>query len=157
MMNDQKQNILKRFGLSSENRLSHGMEAEVYRYGRERVVKLYADHNHYAHLQTLQVFYNALNQEAVSYEIPQIESVSVHGNYCVSIERFLQGREMDLVLPVPGHDELDQKMAAFLSAQLELTKLTYPPNLNRYLLFDAARISAFNNGDWHHFLLKFQI
>ena len=155
MMNDEKLTILQQFGLTSENRLSSGMEAEVYRYGKDRVVKLYADHKHLVHLQTLQTFYNAITREALSYELPHIESIAVQGNYSVSIERYMQGRPMDLVLPTIGRDKLEQTMVLYLNAQMELLKLTYPPNLNRFLLFDAERISSFDNGDWYQFLLKF--
>ena len=155
MMNDEKLSILQQFGLTSQNQLSRGMEAEVYRYGKDRVVKLYADINHFTHLQTLQAFYNAFNREVVSYELPQIESIAVHGNFCVSIERFLPGRRMDTVLPTLGHEELNQKMVTYLTAQMELSKLTNFSNLNRFLLFDIDRISLFDNGDWHHFILRF--
>ena len=155
MMNDEKLSILQQFGLTSENQLSRGMEAEVYGYGNDRVVKLYADHKHLVHLQTLQTFYNAINRKALSYELPHIESVAVQGNFCVSIERFLRGRGMDTILPTLGRGELNQMMVTYLNAQIKLSKLTYPSNLNRYLLFDAERISSFDTGDWNHFLLGF--
>ena len=147
-----KQAILRKYGLSPDDLLHKGMEAEVYAMGIEAVLKLYIGTTDFEHLTTLQNFYASLSQSELSYSLPHIETVAREGDICSTIERRLPGSPMSTILPKLTTEQMDTLMQAYLTAALELTKVQIPFEFDRYKLFDPEDLSRTTRGDWHRFL-----
>jgi hypothetical protein len=98
--------------------LQSGMEAEVYAYSPDAVLKLYPGTASLADLRTLQDFYSTLDRRPVPYELPQIELVAQEAECCVTIEKRLPGRPMSSVLPALTSSALDAMMQRYLTAAL---------------------------------------
>jgi streptomycin 6-kinase len=154
-MSTTKQIILQKYGLSANELIRKGMEAEVYAIGADAVLKLYSGTTNLAYLTTLQKFYASLNQSVLSYALPYIQTVAAEGDMCISIERQLPGTPMSAILPMLTKAQLDRMMQAYLAAALELTNIQIPADVDRYKLFDAEGISRRTNGDWHQFLTRY--
>ena len=154
-MSATKQVILQRYGLSPNELIRKGMEAEVYAIGTDAVLKLYIGTTNLAYLTTLQNFYASFNQSAISYSLPYIQTVASEGDICISTERQLPGIPMSAILPTLTNKQMDSMMQAYLAAALELTNVQIPSDFDRYKLFDADGISRRTNGDWHQFLTRY--
>lgn len=149
-----KEHILKKYNLSASDWLGQGMEAAVYAYGADKVLKLYADTVTLEHLQTLQQFYASLARPLVPYDLPLIEHITAEDGCLVSIERRLYGTPMSAVLPHCTVDGQDVLMERYLSAVLALSELQMPPTFPHYKLFDPHNLSS-RAGGWHHFLARY--
>lgn len=147
-----RQALLGRFGLSESDRLHQGMEAQVYALGTERVLKLYRGSARLADLLKLRDFYAGLDRSALPYALPAIREVTTEGEWCASIEERLPGRPLDEVIRSAGGPPGDDLLQAYLDAVLALSRLTPPPGLGRYLLFDPHHLSRAADGDSHRFL-----
>ena len=154
-MSATKQVILQRYGLSPNELIRKGMEAEVYAIGSDTILKLYIGTTNLAYLTTLQNFYASFNQSAISYSLPYIQTVASEGDICISTERQLPGTPMSAILPTLTNKQMDSMMQAYLAAALELTNVQIPADFDRYKLFDADGISRRTKGDWHQFLTRY--
>ncbi len=131
------------------------MEAEVYAIDSYTVLKIYSDTIQLDYLTELQRFYASLDQTAVSYSLPDIQSVIVEGDIFMSIERTLPGTPMSEILPMLSQEQMDKMMETYITAALELTNIQIPSDFERYKLFDTESVSLRENGDWHHFLTRY--
>jgi len=91
MTTAQKNATLQKYGLSTNDLIHKGMEAEVYSMGTAAVLKLYPGAIDLQHLTTLQKFYASLPRSALSYSVPEIQTIAVEGDICISTERRLAG------------------------------------------------------------------
>lgn len=151
-MSATKQVILQKYGVSPNELIRKGMEAEVYAIGTDAVLKLYIGTTNFTYLTTLQNFYASLSQFALSYSLPYIQTVATEGDICISIERQLSGTPMSAILPTLTKEQMDSMMRIYLNTALELTTIQVPSDFDRYKLFDAEGISRRTKGDWHQFL-----
>ena len=151
-MNRTRAQVLDYYGVSLDAKLSSGMEAEVYAYGPNMVLKLYPGTARLDDLLILQRFYETLDRERLPYALPCIHSVAEHGPVLVTLEQRLPGVRLSTLLPGLAPDQLDEMMRRTLDAALALSRLPIPPGLDRYKLFDPDRISRRADGDWHRFL-----
>ncbi len=149
-----KADLLRKYGLSAESRLSQGMEAEVYAGPAGCVTKLYPA-GRLEDLSRLQDFYAGLERGALSFALPRIRQVSAEGPYCVSIEQRLPGAPLADSLPGLDRAQMDEAMQTYLSAALELGCLPLPPAVQGYLLYDPQQLSPTGEGDYHQFLARF--
>jgi len=154
-MDTARSQILHKYHLSPDARLSSGMEAEVYTYGPDAVLKLYAGTASLADLRTLQDFYNSLDRQLVPYALPRISSVAQEAGLLITIEQRLVGTRLSAALPALSAVQLDQAMQRYLSAALALSHIQAPPGSERYKLFDPDGLSQRANGDWHQFLSRY--
>jgi Ser/Thr protein kinase RdoA (MazF antagonist) len=150
-----KQTILQKFGLSPKELIRKGVEAEAYALGADAVLKLYSGTTNLAKLTTLQKFYASLEQSALSYSLPYIQTVAAEGDICISIERRLPGTPMLESLPMLTKKQMDRLMQIYLAAALELANIQIPSDFDRYKLYDVEGISRRANGDWHQFLTHY--
>lgn len=150
-----REHILRKHRIGPEARLSSGMEAEVYAYGSDSVLKLYAGSAYHADLLTLQSFYNTLDRQLVPYALPRIDTVTEESGILVAVEQRLAGSQLSSLLPALAPDQLDLIMGRYLDAALALARLQAPPGFDRYKLFDHERLSLRADGDWHHFLARY--
>jgi streptomycin 6-kinase len=150
-----KQLILQKYGLSPNHLIRKGMEAEVYAIGTDVILKLYMGTTNLTDLTTLQNFYASIDQSALYYSLPHIQTVAAEGDICISIERRLPGTPMSIILPMLTKKQMDRMMQAYLSAALELATIPIPSDFDRYKLFDAEGMSRRTNGDWNQFLTRY--
>jgi len=154
-MDSARERILLQYGVSPDARLSSGMEAEVYAYGPDTVLKLYPGTTSRADLLTLQAFYASLDRRLVPYALPRIYKVAQEDHLLVTVEQRLSGTQMSAILPTLTVDQLDVVMQRYLTAALVLSQIQAPPTLDRYKLFDPDGISRRADGDWHQYLLRY--
>jgi Phosphotransferase enzyme family len=147
-----RRRILQKYGLSPDSQISRGMEAEVYAYGADSVLKLYAGTAALADLQILKDFYDSLAQQPTPYQLPHIHTVTEEEGCLVTTEQRLAGTKLSSVLPSFSAQQVDEVMERYLTAALALSNLQVPPTFNRYKLFDPDHLSQPNHGDWHQFL-----
>lgn len=147
--------ILRKYDVSPDARLSSGMEAEVYACGPNAVLKIYPGTLGLADLLTLRDFYDSINRQLVPYALPRIDWVAQEGHLLVTIEKRLAGTRMSTVLPTLTAGQLDEMMQRYLTAALAVSRIQVPPTFDRYKLFDPDHISQRADGDWHQFLVRF--
>ncbi len=103
--------ILEKTGASHDNLLGEGVEAEVYAIDDDTVVRIYK-HNpetRTKELTLLENFYATLHDDAVSFKVPHIYSVSKHESIVYTIDRRLRGTALgDILATLP----LQQRQAA---------------------------------------------
>ena len=128
------------------------MEAEVYAYGPDAVLKLYPGTASLAEMLILQDFYDSLDRRLVPYALPRIHTVAREDRFLITIEERLAGMRMSAVLPALTADRLDAMMQRYLTAALAVSSIQAPPTLGRYKLLDPDCISPRTKGDWHRFL-----
>lgn len=131
------------------------MEAEVYAYGPDKVLKLYAGTTDFADLLLLKAFYEDLPQQLVPYALPHILTVVCEEDCTVMIEKRLSGTPMSVGLPSLALDKIDTLMERYLTAALDLSEIQAPPEFDRYKLFDPNQLSQKERGDWHVFLKRY--
>ena len=151
-MSQSKQAILRKYGISVQQRVSSGMEAEVYALPDGTVLKLYDGTANLASLAVLQQFYASLQGYAVGYALPYILSAAQEGDVCITIERHLPGVPMASIMAGLASAEMERLMQTYLSAVLVLQSIPMPPEARQYKLFDEHGLSLRNQGDWHDFL-----
>ena len=153
-MSQSKQAILNKYGISAQQRLSSGMEAEVYALPDNTVLKLYKDTADAASLVILQQFYASLQGYHVGYALPYILSVAEEGAFCVTVERHLPGVPMASIMAGLAPVDMERLMQTYLSAALALQSIPMPPDVYQYKLFDEHGLSLRSHGDWHVFLSR---
>ena len=150
-----RNHILQKYNVAPEARLSRGMEAEVYAYGPNAVLKLYPGTASLADLLILRDFYNSLDRQLVPYALPRIHTVAQEDRFLITIEQRLAGMRMSAVLPALTTDQLDAIMQRYLTAALAVSHIQTPPVFDRYKLLDPDRLSHRPNGDWQQFLARY--
>lgn len=145
--------ILQRYHVSPDARLGGGMEAQVYAYDHDRVLKIYTAAARLDQLLTLQSFYQSLDRTSLPYALPTILDVVDQEDCIVSIETRLTGKPMSETLRASlTEGQFDGLAHRYLDAALALTRIPLPAGQARYKLFDADHISDRSHGDWHRFL-----
>jgi hypothetical protein len=155
MMDVARSHILQKYQVAPETWLSSGMEAEVYAYGADAVLKLYAGTASHADLITLQDFYHGLDRQHVPYALPRIHTVAQEADFLVIIEQRLVGTQLSALLPGLTTGQLDEIMQRYLSAALAASTIHTSPTWERYKLFDPDQVSERSKGDWHQFLTRY--
>jgi Ser/Thr protein kinase RdoA (MazF antagonist) len=150
-----RSDLLQKYQIAPEAWLSSGMEAEVYTYGPDAVLKLYAGTANRADLLTLQAFYNALDRQHVPYVLPRIHSVAEEAGFLITVEQRLAGTRLSALLPTLTTRQLDTVMQRYLSAALTVSSIAVRPAWDRYKLFDPDHLSERSTGDWYQFLARF--
>lgn len=149
-----KQAILAFYNLTSTNLLNQGMEAEVYAYGTDHVLKLYSRTASLERLRILQTFYKELERGALSYTLPQILEIHDHGEYIAVVEPRLPGHPLADIITGSAPNHIQIFFSTYVAATLELGQISMPPATSRYKLFDEANLSERATGDWHAFLRR---
>ncbi len=152
---DHRTRILHTYGISGEQHLASGMEADVYALDPNRVLKLYTNTTSLDQLTTLKHFYNSLDTAAVAFSLPQIESIAIEDGVIVSIEKRLYGTRLADRLPSLNAAQLEAVMRNYISAVHTISHITMQTGFDRYKLFDEEGISHKAHGDWHTFLVRF--
>ncbi len=153
LVNMPKQHVYKKYHLSPDALLGKGMEAEVYAYGPDAVLKLYHGTTNLTHLTSLKSFYDSLDYSHIPYALPRIYTVTKEDTVLVTIEQRLPGTCLSSILPSFTPPQLEYIWPKYLAAVLALSKVTISSPIGRHKLFDSTGISQ--GGDWHQFLTRY--
>jgi len=82
-----KSMILDKYNVTHSDFLGSGMEAEVYAYNNNKVLKLYNDMSDSSKQNTLKKFYSTLTSNSLSYELPYTYDTFVENDILVTIEK----------------------------------------------------------------------
>lgn len=145
------QAVYDKYGLSSDDLLGRGMEAEVYAYPPDRVLKVYPGTQSLTGLTRLQTFYDALEPNLLPYALPSIDRVLVEGDVLCTLEKHLPGQCLAALLPDMTLTQLEAIFPRYLAAVQALSKVNLPGmDGGAAKLFDADQLEQ--GGDWHAFL-----
>ena len=75
------------------------MEAEVYAYGADAVLKLYPGRASLADLMSLRDFYAGLERQHMPYALPRIRTVAQKAGMLITVEQRLAGTPLSTLLP----------------------------------------------------------
>ncbi|MEK5216181.1 aminoglycoside phosphotransferase family protein [Psychrobacillus sp. FSL H8-0487] len=148
--------ILDKFGISKSNFLGSGMESEVYAYDDNKVVKLYNDMSDSNKQRILKGFYSKIDSSSLSYELPFIYDTFEENGILVTIEKRIEGNNLQSMLSKMNYIEQNNMMETYLNANIELKSVKIKPNLEGYILFNDQQISSLNIISWFD-LLKEEI
>lgn len=148
--------ILDKFGISKSNFLGSGMEAEVYAYNDNKVVKLYNDMSDSSKQRILKGFYSKIDSSSLSYELPFIYDTFEENGILVTIEKRIEGNNLQSMLSKMNYIKQNNMMETYLNANIELKSVKVKPNLEGYTLFNDQQITLLNINSWFD-LLKEEI
>lgn len=148
--------ILDKFGISKSNFLGSGMESEVYAYDDNKVVKLYNDMSDSNKQRILKGFYSKIDSSSLSYELPFIYDTFEENGILVTIEKRIEGNNLQSMLSKMNYIEQNNMMETYLNANIELKSVKVKLNLEGYTLFNNQQISSLNINSWFD-LLKEEI
>lgn len=142
--------ILDKFNISKSNFLGSGMEAEVYVYENNKVLKLYNDMSDSNKQKILKDFYSKIDSNCLSYELPYIYDTFMENGILVTIEKRIEGSNMGSLLSEMNYNEQTKVMETYLNANIELKSLKV--NLEGFTLFNDNKISILKINSWFDFL-----
>ncbi|PGL72086.1 aminoglycoside phosphotransferase family protein [Bacillus sp. AFS055030] len=142
-------NILKKYNISEANFLGKGQEAEVYFYDQERVLKLYKP-SEYSKLEILKQFYESMNSSDVNVELPKIHEIIKEKDVVLTIEKRIEGGNIQKALSYYDEQALDSFFENYLSTLLSIQRIQLKKQFKGIkLLSDYDDISS---KDWNEFL-----
>jgi len=143
--------VLAEFGIVNHEPLAVGTEAEVYGRDGATLLKLYAGQERLAYLQTLQQFYDSVDDSASTLRLPRLLEVTQRGKLIAVQETRLAGVTLETALNAVATDEHERLETLYLAAvgALKALKITQPPQ--HYLLFDQSGQSATNGQSFERF------
>ena len=143
--------VLAEFGIVNREPLAVGTEAEVYVSDEETLLKLYVGHERFAYLQTLQRFYESIDDSASPLRLPRLLEVKQRGRLVAVLETRLTGVTLETALHGVNAGAQEHLETLYLDAVSALTalKITQPPQC--YLLFEQSRQSAISKQSFEAF------
>ncbi|MGG4168930.1 aminoglycoside phosphotransferase family protein [Rossellomorea vietnamensis] len=145
-------NLLDRFRISDADFLGSGMEATVYALDDRKVLKIYNDLSDVTKQERLRDFYAGLKADHLSYELPYIHDILVENGTLVTIEKRMQGNDMQGKLAGMTHDEQTIMMETYLQANLALRSVQGSSTMEGYQLFHDHRMSLGIRDNWYDLL-----
>ncbi|MDM5200815.1 aminoglycoside phosphotransferase family protein [Fictibacillus enclensis] len=152
MNNDARSAILDRYNITRSYFLGSGMEAEVYALSDHKVLKVY---NHMSDLNkqwSLKEFYAGIHSDGLSYELPYIYDVFLENGIVVTIEKRIEGSNMQSLLSDLSFNEQSTMMEIYLKAHLDLQQIKGKSTIKRFVLFDEPSLSPIKIDNWYDVL-----
>lgn len=140
--------ILKKYNISEANFLGKGQEAEVYSYDHARVLKLYKP-TAYPKLEILKQFYESMNSNDANFELPKIHEIIKEKDAVLTIEKRIEGRNIQKNLSNYDEKELDSFFENYLSTILSIQRIKLENRFKGIKLLSDYEISS---KDWNDFL-----
>jgi fructosamine-3-kinase len=120
-----RSDVLLAHGLGPGDKVGEGGESEVYALDDERVLRLHR-HESSAYVRGVAALYDGLDRTAVPYALPQVLEVHQDGEVSWSIERRLDGRPLDGLLPVLRGEERARALTAYVDGAAAFGRLGLP-------------------------------
>jgi fructosamine-3-kinase len=144
--------ILDKFNVSKSDFLGLGMEARVYAYDNNKVLKLYNDMSDSNKQIILKGFYSKIDSSSLSYELPYIYDTYEENGILVTIEKRIEGSNMQSMLSEMNYNEQNKTMETYLNANIELKSVKVNSNLEGFTLFNDNQISLLKINSWFDLL-----
>lgn len=144
--------ILDKYNVTKSDFFGSGMEAEVYAYDNNKVLKLYNDMSDTNKQNTLKIFYSNLNSSSLSYELPFIFDTFVENDILVTIEKRIEGSNLQSVFSDLNYNEQNKMMETYLNANIELKSVKTKYNLEGFTLFNDNQVSLLKINNWFDLL-----
>lgn len=150
-LSKQDENLYRLLGLHPESLIGSGMEASVYRFDAEHVLKIYhPGRASFSKLQTLKDFYQNLDTSSTTIAFPTIEHIIERDHTLLTIEKFMDGTPMKNVLAYASEEACDQLLKSHFHALLQMKNVRLPANFTGIKLFHDT--PAPENKDLHQYL-----
>lgn len=147
-----KNKLLSTYNIKESDLLGAGMEAEVYRYGPDKVLKVYHDRSEVDNIKLLQNFYAQMQSGGSDLSLPYIYEVIEENGALVTIEAFFQGENAERIFPSLDEAEQNLLFHTYLQACLALKTINKPDMLKGNILFTNL-VSHTSHTCWHEVLL----
>ncbi len=116
--------LLQKYQLTEDDYLGRGMEAQVYRYGPDEVLKIYRQPCDMAYMQRLEHFYGAIDRRGLPFDLPQILEIRDEFGYVVVRERRLYGANLQGLLPTLTPTQLATVMERYCDTTMAMAHIT---------------------------------
>src|SRR5690625_4775139 len=139
--------ILDKYNVTKSDFLGSGMEAEVYAYDNNKILKLYNGMFDTNKQNILKFFYSNLNSSSLSYELPYIYDTFVENDILVTIEKRIAGSNLQSVFSEMNYNEQNEMMERYLNVNIELKSVKIEYNLEGFTLFYDNQFTLLNIND----------
>ncbi|PEJ59329.1 hypothetical protein CN692_05655 [Bacillus sp. AFS002410] len=144
--------VLDKYNVSKSEFLGSGMEAEVYVYDNNKVLKLYNNMSDSNKQKTLKDFYSKIDSSSLSFDLPYIYDTFEENGILVTIEKRIEGSNMQSMLSEMNYSEQNKMIETYLNANLELKSVKIKSNLEGFTLFNDNQISLQKINSWYELL-----
>ncbi len=141
--------ILKKYNINENDFLGKGQEAEVYWYHQDRVFKLY-QLSAFEKQKILKSFYESMNTN-VDFNLPKIYEIIKEKEAVITIEKRIDGRNIQKDLSNFNHDQLNAFFKQYLSTILNIKQIKIEHNIDGYKLLKDYEMQN-QPADWNEFL-----
>lgn len=141
--------ILKKYNSSEKNFLGKGQEAEVYSYHQDRVIKLYQS-SAFEKQKILKSFYESMNSDGINFELPKIFEIIEEKESIVTIEKRIEGRNIQKDLSNYDDNQLNTFFKNYLETILNIKQIKLEHKIEYKLLKDYEMTNR--PADWNEFL-----
>ncbi|TDL32502.1 hypothetical protein E2R51_07370 [Jeotgalibacillus sp. S-D1] len=152
MTNKAKSIILDKFNITESDFLGSGMEAEVYIYDDDKVLKLYNAMSDADKQQNLKAFYSAVQSNPLNYELPYIYDAFEESGMLVTIEKRINGRNLQCMFSEINDQQQNKMMETYLYAAIELKSVEVTSALEGFTLFNDNQIYLPKLNNWYDLL-----
>ncbi|MEH7610402.1 aminoglycoside phosphotransferase family protein [Gottfriedia acidiceleris] len=140
---------MNKYNISEVDFLGKGQEAEVYSYDQTRVLKLYKP-TAYSKLEILKQFYESMNSSDANFELPKIHEIIKEKDVILTIEKRIEGKNIQKDLSNYDEQVLDSFFENYLSTIVSIQKIELEEQFKGIkLLSDYDEIYT---KDWNDFL-----
>ncbi|MDX1700061.1 MAG: aminoglycoside phosphotransferase family protein [Melioribacteraceae bacterium] len=144
--------ISEKYNITKSDFLGSGMEAKVFAYENDKVLKWHKDRSNVTKQNSLRRFYQSMNTDGLSYELPCIYDIIQEKDSLITIEKRIKGRDLQSLLSQMDNNQLNEAMKTYLSANIELKSVKMEANFEGYSLFNDYGISLAKLNNWFELL-----
>lgn len=130
--------ILSQFGVSKNELIAIGTEAEVYKRSDTTILKIYSDIERLDYFGVLRRFYENIEENGSEVRLPRILDISLQGNLIAVIETRLEGEPLANYLTTLDSENLYKAETLYIAAVGALKELKLKEQPKTYLLFDKS-------------------
>ncbi|MEH6937437.1 aminoglycoside phosphotransferase family protein [Bacillus sp. JJ664] len=145
-----RSHILKKYNINENDFLGKGQEAEVYSYHQDRVFKLYQV-SAFEKQKILKSFYESMNENVVNFNLPKIYEIIKEKEAVITIEKRIEGRNIQKALSNFDYDQLNAFFKQYLSTILSIKEITLEHKIDGHKLLRDYEMRN-KPADWNEFL-----
>jgi len=145
-----RSSILKKYNVNENDFLGKGQEAEVYSYHQDRVFKLYRV-SAFEKQKILKSFYESINANVVDFNLPRIYEIIKEKEVVITIEKRIEGRNIQKDLSNFDYDQLNAFFKQYLSTILNIKQIKLEQKIEGHKLLKDYEIPN-QPADWNEFL-----
>jgi len=144
--------ILKKFKIDESDFLGKGMEAEVYLYENDKVLKIYNPKATLTKLQLLKQFFESIKPDGISFKLPRIHQIIEESGRIITIEKRIEGKNIQKALSEYADEKLNDFLKNYLSVILQIRSIQIGPKFEGYKLLNDYDLPPSQQKDWNDFL-----